>query len=87
MLDEERGRMQLQQANYLPFTKASVLSSCRLTCHELQSQTLRRCNDLLQLKLLTQEPEISSKNFISTTQRKKLPSSQTRLQMCCLEKG
>lgn len=61
--------MQLQKANYLSFKKTTVLNSCRLTCYELQSQTLRSCNDLLQLNLLTQESEISSKISFHNTKK------------------
>lgn len=69
--------MQPQQANHLPFKKTTVLSSCRLTCHELQSQTLRSCNDLL----LTQESEISPK--ISFPQHKEKSYHQARHDCRC----
>lgn len=73
--------MQPQQANYLPFKKTTVLSSYSLTCHELQSQTLRSCNDPFQLKLLTQESQISSK--ISFTQHKEKSYHQARHDCRC----
>lgn len=50
-----------------------------LTCHELQSQPLRSCND--QLKRLTQESQISSK--ISFPQHKEKSYHQARHNCRC----
>lgn len=73
--------MQIQLANYFAFKKTTVLSSCSLTRPQLQSQTLGSCNDLLQLKFLTQESEIASN--ISFPQHKEKSYHQARHDCRC----